>query len=130
MDANRKRISERVIGCAFEVSNTLGAGFLENVYENALAVEFTRAGLRFDRQQGLSVSYKGEFIGQYVADFLVEKCLIVEIKALSRLVAEHEAQVMNYLKATGLSVGLLLNFGTPRLGVRRIVWGHDDNQAV
>ncbi|MEW6648467.1 MAG: GxxExxY protein [Pseudomonadota bacterium] len=130
MDANRKRISERVIGCAFEVSNTLGAGFLENVYENALAVEFTRAGISFDRQHGLSVSYKGEFIGQYVADFLVEKCLIVEIKALSRLVAEHEAQVMNYLKATGLSVGLLLNFGTPRLGVRRIVWGHDDNQAV
>ncbi len=130
MDANRKRISERVIGCAFEVSNTLGAGFLENVYENALAVEFARAGISFGRQQGLSVSYKGEFIGQYVADFLVEKCLIVEIKVLSRLVAEHEAQVMDYLKATGLSVGLLLNFGTPRLGVRRIVWGHDDNQAV
>ena len=130
MDANRKRISELVIGCAFEVSNTLGAGFLESVYENALAVEFTRAGICFDRQRGLSVSYKGEFIGQYMADFLVEQCLIVEIKALSRLVPEHEAQVMNYLKATGLTVGLLLNFGTPRLGVRRIVWGYDGNQVI
>ncbi|ACL72064.1 GxxExxY protein [Thioalkalivibrio sulfidiphilus] len=130
MDAKRKRISERVIGCAFEVSNTLGAGFLENVYENALAVEFARAGMDFDRQAVLPVSYKGELIGQYVADFVVEQRLIVEIKALSRLVLEHEAQVMNYLKATGLTVGLLLNFGTPRLGVRRIVWGHDDNQAL
>ncbi len=119
-----------MIGCAFEVSNTLGAGFLESVYEYALAVEFTRAGIGFDRQRGLSVSYKGEFIGQYMADFLVEQCLIVEIKALSRLMPEHEAQVMNYLKATGLTVGLLLNFGTPRLGVRRIVWGYDGNQSI
>ena len=125
-----KRISERVIGCAFEVSNALGAGFLEGVYEGALAVEFAGARLGFERQKTLTVDYKGEVVGRYVADFVVEQHLIVELKALSRLAPEHEAQVMNYLKATGLTVGLLLNFGTPRLGVKRIAWRHDDNQPI
>jgi len=80
MDANGKRISERVIGCAFEVSNTLGAGFLESVYESALAVELTRGGIGFDRQTPLSVGYKGEVIGHYVADFLVEQCLVWKLR--------------------------------------------------
>jgi len=122
----RKRISERVIGCAFEVSNTLGSGFLEAVYENALCIELSRQGLRFARQQPLQVRYKGEVVGHYVADLVVEDRLLVELKALSALSSGHEAQVMNYLRATGLSVALLLNFGTPKLRIRRIVWRHDD----
>jgi GxxExxY protein len=122
----RKRISERVIGCAFEVSNTLGSGFLEAVYENALCIELSRQELRFARQQPLQVRYKGEVVGHYAADLVVEDQLLVELKALSALSSGHEAQVMNYLRATGLSVALLLNFGTPKLGIRRIVWRHDD----
>jgi GxxExxY protein len=123
-------LSSRVIGCGFEVSNALGAGFLESVYEKALCIELRRQGLEFERQKSLSVSYKGEVVGSYVADIVVENKLLVELKALSRLTSEHDAQVMNYLCATGLSVGLLLNFGTSRLGVRRIVWQHDDSIVI
>lgn len=132
MDANNcsrmvsdKTLSQRVIGCAFEVSNTLGAGFLETVYESALCYEFEREGILFERQKPLKVKYKGKLVGNYIADVLVEDKLLLELKALSRTTSEHEAQVMNYLKAAGLSVGLLLNFGTPKLGIKRIVWQYD-----
>jgi GxxExxY protein len=124
--SNQEPLSRRVIGCAFEVSNGLGAGFLESVYENALCVELAEQGLEFERQKPLIVTYKGRVVGNYVADVLVEGTLLLELKALSQLTPEHEAQVLNYLRATGLTVGLLLNFGTPRLGIRRLVWQHDD----
>jgi GxxExxY protein len=123
-------ISEQVISCAFEVSNTLGAGFFEKVYENALCVEFSRAGILFCRQPHYEIRYKDENIGDYIADIVVENKLLIELKALSALNREHEAQVMNYLKASGLSVGLLLNFGTPRIAVKRIVWGHDESNRI
>tara|TARA_B100000929_G_scaffold280375_1_gene258323 strand:- start:631 stop:1023 length:393 start_codon:yes stop_codon:yes gene_type:complete len=130
MSANEKTISERVIGCAFTVSNTLGAGFLEAVYENALALELAQAGTAFERQKALDVSYKGAVVGHYIADLVIEQRLIVEIKALSSITAVHEAQLMNYLQATGISVGLILNFGTPRLGVKRIVKSYDDSSRI
>ncbi|WP_089728411.1 GxxExxY protein [Candidatus Thiosymbion oneisti] len=123
-------ISRRVIGCAFEVSNRLGAGFLEAVYENALCVELGEQGLSFERQKPLIVTYKGKVVGNYVADLVVEEKLLVELKALKSLSPDHEAQVLNYLRAVGIGVGLLLNFGTTRLGIRRLVWQHDDSDPI
>jgi len=123
-------ISEQVISCAFEVSNALGAGFFEKVYENALCVEFSRAGIPFCRQQRYGIRYKNENIGDYIADIVVDNKLLIELKALSALNREHEAQVMNYLKASGLRVGLLLNFGTPRMAMKRIVWNHDESEKI
>ena len=119
-----QRLSERVIGCAIEDSRELGHGFLERVYEAALAVELKRAGIAFQKQMLLPVQYRGESVGDYVCDFAVGDKLIVEIKALRALTSEHEAQVLNYL------IGLLLNFGSPRLGVRRVVRGHDDAHPI
>jgi GxxExxY protein len=125
-----KTLSERVIGCAFEVSSTLGAGFLEAVYENALCCELAEQGIPFQWQKPLEVKYRDRIVGNYIADVIVEDKLLLELKALSKVTGEHEAQVMNYLKATGMSVGLLLNFGTPRLGVKRIVWQYDAVEAI
>ena len=125
-----KLISEQVISCAFEVSNTLGAGFIEKVYENALCVELYKAGIPFCRQQRYEVRYKNENIGNYIADIVVAEKLLIELKALSALNREHEAQVMNYLKASGLRVGLLMNFGTARIGMKRIVWNHDESERI
>ena len=125
-----KLISERVISCAFEVSNTLGAGFIEKVYENALCIELNRAGIPFCRQPRFEIRYKNENIGNYIADIVVADKLLVELKALSVLNREHEAQVMNYLKASSLSVGLLLNFGASRMAIKRIVWKHDESERI
>jgi len=116
------RLTEQIIGCAFSVSNTLGFGFLEKVYENALAVELRENGLEVAQQCPLPVAYKGVSVGEYFADLLVEGKVIVEIKAVRRLDNSHLAQCINYLKATGLRVGLLLNFGRPKLEVRRVVF--------
>ena len=123
-------VSQRVIRCAFEVSNTLGVGFLEKVYEKALCVEFQKAGLAFECQKVLEVEYKDQIVGNYAADIVVDGRLIVELKALSSLSRQHEAQVMNYLRASDISVGLLLNFGTPRIGIKRIVWQHDESKTI
>jgi GxxExxY protein len=119
-------LTQRVIGCAFEVSNTLGAGFFEKVYEKALCIELGRTGLDYECQQPVSVSYKDLLVGEYIADIIVEGRLLLELKALSTLGREHEAQLINYLKATGLTAGLLLNFGRPRLGIKRMIWNHDE----
>ncbi len=123
-------ISQRVIRCAFDVSNTLGAGFLEKVYENALCVELEKNGLKFQAQRPITVNYKGFQVGEYVADIVVEDKLLLELKALSVFCSSHDAQVMNYLKATNLSVGLLLNFGRPKLGIKRIVWQYDETEKI
>lgn len=131
MDANgTKRISERVIGRVYAVGNELGPGFLEGVYEKALCIELVRNGFLVERQKELNVNYKGEIVGKYFADILVEGCLLLEIKAVSGLIPEHKAQVINYLKATGLSVSLLINYGKPRTEIRRIVWQHDDSNSI
>jgi len=130
MSANEDNISRCVIGCAMAVSNQLGAGFLENVYENALALELRENRLVFEQQKSLDVFYRNEVVGRYVADFVIADRLILEIKALGSITSNHEAQLMNYLQATGITVGLLLNFGNPRLGVRRIVKSHDDAKPI
>ena len=122
MNVDRTRhdeISERIIGCAFTVANTLGTGFLEKVYENALAHELRKAGLTVDQQIAIRVEYDGVTVGSYVADLLVENTILVEIKAVRALDKVHDAQCLNYLRATGLKVCLLLNFANPRLEVRR-----------
>lgn len=115
-------ITERVIGCAMTVSNALGCGFLERVYEAALAHELRKAGLAVQLQHPVWVLYDGVIVGEYRADLVVENSVIVEVKAAKAIDRIHEAQVLNYLKATRLKVGLLLNFGTPRLGIRRLVF--------
>ena len=128
--SSRKRLSEQVIGCAHNVSRELGAGFLEAVYENALALELEEVGLAFKRQHQLDVYYKRRLIGQYQADLVIEDKLIVELKAVTAFSACHKAQVINYLRASGLRVGLLLNFGMSRSGVQRVVWKYNDKDFI
>ncbi|MCG7894963.1 MAG: GxxExxY protein [Candidatus Thiodiazotropha taylori] len=131
MDANiKRRISEQVIGCVYSVANELGPGFLESVYETALCSELLGLGLEVIRQKQLDVVYKGNVVGKFYADIVVENRLLIEVKAVSRLLPEHKAQVINYLKATGLSVSLLVNFGTPKTEIKRIVWQHDDSIVI
>jgi GxxExxY protein len=113
-------LSERIIGGAFAVSNVLGVGFLEKVYENALAHELRKLGLAVAQQQAIVVRYDGIVVGEYVADLMVERSVIVELKHARILDDVHLAQCLNYLKATGLHLCLLINFGKPRVEVRRI----------
>ena len=103
------------------VSNTLGAGFLEKVYENALVHELRKSGLRVEQQRPLVVTYDGVIVGEYAADMVVESSVIVELKAVKMVDQVHVAQCLNYLKATGIRLCLLLNFSSPRLQVRRII---------
>lgn len=130
MSANEDYVSKRVIGCAIALSNHSGVGFLEDVYENALAFELRENRVAFEQQKSMDVFYREAIVGLYVVDFVVADCLILEIKALSAITSNHEAQLMNYLQATGITVSLLLNFGTARLGVRRRVKSHDDARPI
>jgi len=104
-------ITEAVIGCAFEVHKELGAGFLESVYENALAIALAQIGRRVRQQPALPVRFREQIVGEFRPDLVVDEAVIVEVKAVSALLAAHESQLLNYLKGTGLSVGLLINFG-------------------
>jgi len=117
-------VTEKIIGCAYAVANTLGSGFLEKVYENALAHELRKAGLSLRQQFSVDVYYDSVRVGDYVADLLVENEVLVELKAIKALDNVHLAQCMNYLKATGLQVCLLINFGTPRIEIKRILNGY------
>ena len=119
---NCDRLSSLVVAGAYRVSNALGAGFLEKVYENAMAFELRAAGLQIEQQAPVHVRYRQEIVGEYIPDLLVERSVIVEIKAIDSLHSIHRAQCMNYLRATGLNVALLLNFGRPRIELKRIVW--------
>src|SRR3954451_6261907 len=114
-------LSEKIIGCAFVVSNALGVGFLEKVYENALAHELRKAGLLVEQQPAVTTRYDGVVVGSYTADLLVEKTVLVELKAVTALDTVHRAQCINYLKGSGLRLCLLLNFGTPKLEIKRLV---------
>ncbi|HEX5325982.1 MAG TPA: GxxExxY protein [Acetobacteraceae bacterium] len=116
-------LSGRVIGCAVIVLNTLGVGFLEKVYENALAHEIRAAGLAVAQQYGFKVHYNGMVVGEYLGDLLVEGALPVELKTVKALDDVHRMQCTNYLKASGLRLCLLLNFGKPRLEIKRIILG-------
>ena len=114
-------ITEKIIGCAFQVSNKLGTGFLEKVYENALLHELANANLKVEWQVPLKVHYDGVIIGGYATDLLVEKCVLVELKTVSNFENILLAQCMNYLKATGLKICLLMNFGTIKVQIKRII---------
>jgi GxxExxY protein len=117
------RVSGQVIRCAFNVSNALGAGFLEKVYENALAHEIRKAGLNVTQQHEARVLYDGVIVGRYTIDLVVEKLVLIELKAVRTLEDIHYAQCLNYLKTSGQWLCLLLNFGKPRLQIKRIVNG-------
>lgn len=111
-------LTRQIIGCAYKVHNTLGPGFLEKVYENALRIELEKLGLRVKQQEPINVSYEGQVVGEYYADLWVDECVVIELKAAQTLAKQHEVQLVNYLTATGIDCGLLLNFG-PSVQVKR-----------
>jgi len=115
------QITEKVIGSAYQVGNGLGSGFLEKVYENALAHEIRKTGLNVAQQHPIRVFYDGVIVGDYFADLLVEDCLLVELKTVKQLDDVHMAQCMNYLKATGYQVCLLINFYRSKVEIKRVV---------
>jgi GxxExxY protein len=121
MNADVNELSEAIIGCAYRVSNALGAGFIEKVYENALALELRAIGLDVAQQQGIAVRYQDTIVGDFTYDLLVERAVLIELKAAKALEEAHIAQCLNYLRATGLHLCLLLNFGKPRVEIRRVV---------
>jgi GxxExxY protein len=104
-------ITQAIIGFAYNVHNALGPGFLEKIYENALRIEPERAGFRVKQQEPINVMYGGEVVGEYYADLWVDERVVVELKASLTLAKEHEVQLVNYLAATGIADGLLINFG-------------------
>lgn len=116
-----KELTEKIIEIFYRVYNKLGYGFLEKVYENAMTIEFSREGILATSQSPIKVLYEKQVIGEYFADILVDGKVIVEIKASKKLALEHEAQLLNYLKATNIEVGLLLNFG-PKPEIKRKVF--------
>ncbi len=118
------QVTTRILSAAYRVSNALGSGFLEKAYENALALELRALGVPFEQQRALHVRYRSEIVGEYIPDLLVAERVIVEIKALDALNRIHEAQCINYLRASGMTRALLLNFGRPRLEVKRLVWNY------
>ena len=113
-------LSERVIGCAYAVSNALGCGFLEKVYENALAHEMRKTGLRVEIQRPLHVIYDGVIVGEYFADLLIEGVLLIELRTTNGFSDNHKAQCINYLNATKFPLCLLINFGRPRVEIKRV----------
>jgi GxxExxY protein len=106
-----KEITEKIIQAYYKVYNTMGYGFLEKIYENSLAIALRKSGLKVEQQKNIKVYFEAEEVGDYYADLLVENLVIIEVKAAKALAEEHEAQLVNYLKATSIEVGLLLNFG-------------------
>ena|SRR5438132_13293524 len=112
-------LAGKVIGFAMKVHSNLGPGFLESVYQNALALELGRAGMKIEAEKAISVFYQGGLVGAFVADLFVNDVLIVETKAIQTLAKVHEVQLVNYLTATGLAEGLLLNFGVERLEFKK-----------
>ncbi len=114
-------LTEQVLGAVFEVSNTLGAGFLEKVYQRALMVELLSRGMRVEAEASFAVYYKSHYVGEYFADLLVEDTLVVELKCADRLANEHLAQCINYLRASGKELCLLVNFQRPKVEWRRVI---------
>jgi GxxExxY protein len=113
-------LTEQIIAAAIEVISELGAGFLESVYEKALLIALREKGLNADSQMPVSVIFRGEVVGDFFADLIVNSEVIVELKVVKSLLPIHQAQLINYLKATGLQVGLLINFSKPKLEFKRV----------
>ena len=115
-----EELSGAILGSCFEISNELGPGFLESVYEKALLVALRQKGLSARSQVPLAVFFRGENVGDFFADIIVEEKIILELKTCKALTPEHQAQLINYLNATKMNVGLLINFGTPKLEYKRL----------
>ena len=118
---NLDELTYKINGAVFEVNRILGAGFLEKVYENALVLELKKQGLKVESQVPISVIYKGNVVGEYTADILVEDKVILELKAVDKIQKIYEAQLLNYLKATGIKIGLLVNFKHPKAEIKRLI---------
>ena len=118
-----KELTAKIIECAYKVHNSLGFGFLEAVYQNALLIELLKAGLRAEKEKKIQVYYYNQLVGDYIADIIVEKRVILELKSVKELHPAHEAQLINYLKATCIEVGLLINFGES-VEIKRKVFSH------
>jgi len=114
-----KELTATIIGCAYKVYKKLGFGFLESVYENALIIEMTKAGLKSESQKAIDVYYDSQIVGHFIADIFVEGKVIVELKSVTTLSKGHEVQLVNYLTATGINIGLLINFGEEKVEVHR-----------
>lgn len=114
-----EQLTQKIIGCAMRVHGVLGPGFLESVYQNSLAHELRKAGLKVECERKIQVSYDGVVVGDFSADMLVEEVVLIENKAVQSIAAAHEIQLVNYLTATGIEIGLLLNFGASRLEFKR-----------
>ena len=116
-----KEITEKIIGCAYKVHNTLGFGFLESVYENSLVIELKKAGFKTEQQKPINVYYEGELVGKFKSDIIVNDLIILELKSVKNIIKEFEVQLVNYLTATIKPVGLILNFGQEKVDVKRKV---------
>ena len=123
-------LTSKIISCFYKVYNTLGFGFLEKVYENAMLIELKENGLLVERQRPISVFYNEKLVGEYFADLIVENKVIIELKATESLIEEHELQLINYLKATDIEVGLLLNFGKKPEVRRKIFSNKNQRKSV
>jgi len=119
-----QELSQKIIAAAYNVHNELGYGFLEKVYKNALAIELQEAEIKSDVEVPLKVFYREKVVGDYYADMIVDEKIVVEVKAVGKLESVHEVQLVNYLKATGLNLGLLINFGRS-VEVKRRIFGYD-----
>jgi GxxExxY protein len=120
-EAYYNSLTDQIIGCAFTVANKLGVGFLEKVYENALAIELKKAGLKVCCQYPIKVHYEGFLVGDYVADMVVNDEIVLELKAVKSFEDSHLAQCLNYLKATGKRLALLINFGNSKTQIKRVI---------
>jgi GxxExxY protein len=120
MNTEINKITEKIIGSAFTVANSLGAGFLEKVYENAMFIETNKQGLKVEKQFPLTVYYDKQIVGEYFADLFIEDEIIVELKAVQAIDGHHQAQLMNFLRACNKRFGLLINFGNPKVEIKRI----------
>ena len=116
-----KELTEKIIGCAYRVYNKMGFGYLESVYEKCMLIELRKAGFDIESQKPIRVQYDGEVVGDFIADILVNDTVLLELKSVRKLVEAHEVQLVNYLVATGKPVGLLINFGKTKVGVKRKV---------
>lgn len=124
-----QELTSRIISCFYKVYNTLGFGFLEKVYENALLIELTTNGLYVERHKPIKVHYEEKLVGEYFADLIVDNKIILELKAIEFLIEEHELQLINYLKATDIELGLLLNFGK-KPEIRRKIFSNNQRKSV
>lgn len=116
-------LTEKIIGCAYTVSNTLGTGFLEKVYENALAIGLSKNKLAYQQQHPIKVAYDGIIVDEYISDLIVESKVLIELKASKCIDDVHVAQCLNYLKAINIRFGLIINFGKPKVEIKRVALG-------